>query len=187
MANKYENKEGVHIDVHTDKNGKDHVSFYDKNPKDPSHSSIHVNWDSKTGKGTIIDNTSGSKESTDVSCYLTSACMKHYLGNFKDNCYELTVLRWFRDNYVSKEDIDHYYRIAPIIVKAIEQEEKKDIIYDYIYDNVVDACVTAIENGDYKFAYDRYKSSILSFEETFAKPELQRNLVYSLQKKIKNI
>ena len=76
------------------------------------------------------------KESYSLSnsehCYLTTACMKHYLNNFDDNCYELTVLRWFRDNFVSKEDIEHYYKVAPIIVEAINEEEKSDIIYDYM-------------------------------------------------------
>ena len=59
--------------------------------------------------------------------------MKYFQENFDDNCYELTVLRWFRDNFVSKEDIKHYYEIAPVIVEAINQEEKNDIIYDYIF------------------------------------------------------
>ncbi len=69
--------------------------------------------------------------------------MRHYLNNFDDNCYELTVLRWFRDNFVFKEDIKHYYKIAPVIVEAIDKEQHSNMIYDYIYDNVVDACVTA--------------------------------------------
>ena len=43
--------------------------------------------------------------------------MKYFKENFDDNCYELTVLRWFRDNFVSKEDIKHYYEVAPIIVE----------------------------------------------------------------------
>lgn len=108
--------------------------------------------------------------------------MSHYLTNFDDNCYELTVLRWFRDNFVSKEDIKHYYKTAPMIVEAIEQEEHKDIIYNYIYDNVVDACVEAIENGDYDFAYNRYKESILSLEQTYLKSNLERKLVRTLKK-----
>lgn len=108
------------------------------------------------------------------SCYLTTACMKHYLNKFKDDCYELTVLRWFRDNFVSKEDIKHYYSVAPLIVESIEMEEKKDIIYDYIYDNVVDYCVNQIENGNYENAYLRYKDSILCLENTYAKRKVRK-------------
>lgn len=83
--------------------------------------------------------------------------MKHFKNNFEDDCYELRVLRWFRDNFVMPDDIKHYYQIAPVIVAAIEKEEKSDIIYDYIYDNVVDYCVDSIVAGEYDKAYLRYK------------------------------
>ena len=58
--------------------------------------------------------------------------MKYFQETFDDDCYELTVLRWFRDNFVSKEDIEHYYETAPVIVEAINREEKK-ILYMTIY------------------------------------------------------
>ena len=184
MSDKYKNNEGVYIDVHTDKNGKDHVSFYDKDPSDSSHSSIHVNWDSETGKGSIVDTTSGDKESTDISCFLTTACMRYFQDKFDDNCYELRVLRWFRDNFVSQKDIEHYYKIAPIIVETINKEEKAGIIYDYIYDNVVDYCVEQIEQGNYEAAYSRYKNSFLTLEEQFAKPALVNKFVKTLKLRI---
>ena len=89
-------------------------------------------------------------------------------------------MRWFRDNFVSEEDIAHNYETAPVIVEAINKEEKSDIIYNYIYDNVVDYCVEQIENGNYEEAYSRYKSSVLTFEEQFARPALHNRLVKSL-------
>lgn len=73
-----ENNNGVNIDVHTDKRGKDHVDIYDRNPRDPGHSSIHIDIDTNTGKGSITDTTSGSKETTDTSCYLTTACIRYF-------------------------------------------------------------------------------------------------------------
>ena len=184
MPDKYKNNEGVYIDVHTDKSGKDHVSFYDKSPKDSSHSSIHINWDSENGKGSIVDTTNGNKETTNIGCFLTTACMRYFQEKFDDNCYELTVLRWFRDNFVSREDIEHYYEIAPIIVEAINEEEMSEIIYDYIYDNVVDYCVQQIEQGNYEAAYNRYKNSVLTLEEQFAKPLLQQRFVKTLKRTI---
>ncbi len=114
-------------------------------------------------------------------CYLTTACMKHYSGSFDDGCYELKVLRWFRDNFVSEEDKKHYYKTSPLIVAIISSEANRDLVYDYIYDNVVDYCVTAIENGEYEKAYDRYRSSILSFEEAFIKNGLQEGLLRVLR------
>ena len=169
------------IEVHTDKKGKDHINIYDKDPKDPDHTSIHINWDSKTGKGTIVDTTNGSKETTDVGCYLTTACMRFLNENFDDKCYELEVLRWFRDNFVSKEDVDHYYKTAPIIVEAINNSENPNAAYEYIYNNIVAYCVERIKNGNYEAAYNRYKNSVLALEETYARPYLEARLVRALQ------
>lgn len=115
---------------------------------------------------------------------MTSACMKYFQESFDDNCYELTVLRWFRDNFVSREDIEYYYEVAPIIVENINNEEKSDIIYNYIYDNIVDYCVMQIEQGNYDKAYSRYKSSVLTLEEQFAKPLLQQRFIKALKRTI---
>lgn len=112
--------------------------------------------------------------------------MKYFQERFDDNCHELTVLRWFRDNFVSKEDIEHYYEVAPIIVETINREEQAGIIYDYIYDNVVDYCVEQIEQGNYEAAYNRYKSSVLTLENNFAKPALVNRLVKTLKVQTNN-
>lgn len=166
MSDKYVNEKGVYIETHTDKSGKDHISFYDKSPREKDHKSIHINIDTNTGKGNISDTTSGSKESTDTSCFLTTACMRYFGRDFDDDCYELRVLRWFRDRYVDKEDIEHYYKVAPAIVEAINEDKNAAIIYEYIYDNVVEYCVEQIETENYDDAYARYKDSVTNFERT---------------------
>ena len=112
--------------------------------------------------------------------------MKYFQENFDDSCYELTVLRWFRDNFVSKEDIEHYYEVAPIIVETINKEEKSNIIYNYIYDNIVDYCVEQIEQGNYDKAYKRYRNSILTLEEQFAKNALTNRMIKTLKLKTNN-
>ena len=182
MSDKYKNEKGMYIDVHTDKNGKDHIDFYSSDPRG-EHSSIHINWDSSTGKGSVTDTTSGSKDKSDVSCYLTTACMRHKMDNFDDNCEELQILRCFRDKYVSKQDIEHYYKTAPIVVDAINSIDNNNKIYNYIYENVISACVEAIKKGDYEFAYNRYKNSILTLEEQFARPKLEERLIKTLKLK----
>ena len=156
------------------------IDIYTSDPRG-SHESIHIAVDSDSKSAHIIDTTNGSTEHTDVSCYLTSACMRYFQEKFNDNCYELKVLRWFRDNFVSKEDIKHYYEVAPIIVENINKEVKSNIIYDYIYENVIDYCVLQIEQGNYDKAYKRYKNSVLSLEQQFAKPVLENNLVKTLK------
>lgn len=106
--------------------------------------------------------------------------MNYLEDRYEDNCYELTILRWFRDNFVLEEDINHYYEVAPIIVEAINKEEKSDIIYNYIYDNVVDYCVVQIENGNYTEAYNRYKNSIIALEEQYLKIVSKNRLIRTI-------
>ena len=153
----YVNDNGVEIRVSTDKTGKDHIDIYDKCPADnPEHGSIHITSDIETGSGSITDTTGESKETTDTSCYLTTACMKN-----------------FRDKFVSEEDKKYYYEVAPIIVSEIEKSNNKDKIYKYIYDNVVSYCVNKIEENDFEAAYSRYKNSVLVLEEQLVSPQKQ--------------
>lgn len=177
----YVNDKGVTIKITTDKNGNDHISFYGGEVDEP-HDAAHLNinydkesWTSTTHGPDKSDTSSGSGD-----CYLTSACMNHFQEKFDDNCYELTTLRWFRDNFVSKEDIKHYYEIAPMIVEEINKLENNEKVYTYIYENIVKACVDAIERNDYDFAYLRYKNSVLALEEEYVRPELQKRLVFAL-------
>ncbi len=180
----YVNDKGVTIKINTDKSGNEHISFYggevDK-PHDAAH--VNINYDKESWSSTTHGPDKNDTNSGSGGCYLTSACMKYFQENFDDNCYELTVLRWFRDNFVSKEDIEHYYEVAPIIVESINNEEKSDIIYNYIYDNIVDYCVGQIEQGNYDKAYSRYKSSVLTLEEQFVRPKLEKRLVQVLKLK----
>ena len=177
----YVNDKGVVIKVSEYKDGSGvKIDFYDKSPSDPNHKSIHTHINND-GTYSTQDNVNGSNEKSSGGCYLTSACMRYFQEKFDDNCYELTMLRWFRDNFVSKEDIEHYYKTAPIIVEEINKEEKSGIIYDYIYDNIVDYCVKQIELGNYNQAYNRYKNSILVLEKQFAKPVLEHKLIKTLK------
>ena len=72
--------------------------------------------------------------------------------------------------------------IRNIDKQQIDGQRENNIIYDYIYDSVVEYCVEQIENGNYKEAYSRYKSSILCLEKQFAKPLLEQKLVKTLKR-----
>jgi len=122
-----------------------------------------------------------STENTDIKCYLTTSCRRYFYENFDDNCYELIVIRWFRDNFVSQEDIKYYYKIAPIFVETISKEEKRDIIYNYIYDDIVDYCVEQIEQGNYVQAYNKYKNSLLILKKQIARTIFGKKLVKTIK------
>lgn len=158
--------------------------YYDSDThNDEKHNSTHVKSDlNENWNRTDNDRDHGTQDkSSGTGCYLTTACIKHMQKDFNDSCQELMMLRWFRDTYISKEDIEHYYEIAPIIVNEIEKIEEKNSIYNYIYENVVIACTEAIRKGDYDFAYSRYKNSILTLEEQFARPALEQRLIRILK------
>ena len=48
------NNKGVYIAAHNDKRGTSHVNFYDREPGDGPHESIHINIRSD-GSGTIVE------------------------------------------------------------------------------------------------------------------------------------
>ncbi len=182
----YETKDGGLIRINSS-GDKVRIDVYDGNEREKGgHTRDSINYDTNTGKGSIDSHNKDKSDSSskDVGCFLTSACMKHFEEVFDDNCDELMVLRWFRDNFVSKEDIEHYYITAPIIVSSIDSLEDNSKIYDYIYNYIIRACVSAIKNGDYDFAYDRYKISVVALEDEFAKPALKKEFVKSLKLKI---
>lgn len=169
----------------------DNVNRYQNNG-DGGHSHSHWNDKDDYNKGNDPDQErleSGKTENPSTgeiqdkgNCYLTTACMKHYLNEFDDNCYELRVLRWFRDNFVNSEDINHYYTTAPYIVEGINREEHSDIMYDYIYDNIVDYCVEKIESFEFEDAYKRYKNSMLNFEQLYIEKPVGKKLVKTFNK-----
>lgn len=81
-------------------------------------------------------------------CYITTAVCES-LGR-EDDCYELTLLREFRDDYLlSREQgetiVNEYYDIAPTIVKRINRSEQADEIYQNIWETYLNPCVKLIE------------------------------------------
>ena len=186
----YVGKNGEEFHVTPYSNGSGYkYDYYDRSPYgNAPHNSTHVKSDlNENWSRTDNDRDNGTQDKSSGSgCYLTTACMNHMQDNFDDSCNELMTLRWFRDNFVSKEDIEHYYEVAPIIVETINKEEQSDIIYDYIYDNIVDYCVEQIEQGNYDKTYSRYKNSVLILEDQFAKPVLINRFVKTLKLKTNN-
>lgn len=146
--------------------GHSHEHWNSKNDynqgKDPDQSRIESNDSNNPSIGEVQDN---------GGCYLTTACLIHYKNEFDDNCYELSKLRWFRDKYVSKDDILTYYSIAPQIVKKINSREDSNTLYEWIYNSIVKYCVDKIEKKDYEEAYIRYKDSVKKLAKHLLNPK----------------
>ena len=155
-----------------DKNedGNVRISIYDGDERE-DHSRITINFNENTGTGTIDEHDEeGNKEETaSIGCYLTTACMKHYMDEFDDNCYYLDILRWFRDNLVSKEDKKEYYKVAPKVVETLDSLDNANEVYNQIYTKVIQVCVRLIEYGRYDEAYQIYKGNVLDLQNKFVR------------------
>jgi hypothetical protein len=80
-----------------------------------------------------------SKESGGGGCYLTTACTS--AEGLPDNCYQLEALRDVRDNTLGispegRQLIASYYKLAPKIVRAIDQLPNANAIWKDIYADV---------------------------------------------------
>lgn len=103
-------------------------------------------------------------------CFLTSACIS--AKGLPDDCYELQVLRNYRDNWLSKAEgglaaISHYYIVAPKIVAAIDNLAKRNEIYEMIYNKMIKPCVEFIEQKEYQDAFELYRGMTLQLAERF--------------------
>lgn len=89
--------------------------------------------------------------SSKSSCFITSAVCESF-GKSND-CYELTVFREFRDNWLIKQAdgkalIREYYRVAPHIVEQIKFSPNAREIYIKIWEQYLRPCLYYIEKGD---------------------------------------
>lgn len=96
-------------------------------------------------------------------CYITTAVCGSM--NKPDDCAELTSFRWFRDNWLIKQDfgmsaIYDYYHTAPSIVKAIDSQANHSGEYRRIWSDYLSACFDMIANGNYADCYNKYKAMV---------------------------
>ncbi len=131
-----------------------------RNGRTPVHSASSYRtsrtYSSSTTSRTTSSHTSSNSTRTSNQpkksslCFITTAVCKYF--NKPDDCYELTTLRNFRDNWLvlqpgGKELVEEYYKTAPIIVAAIDSSAEKDTIYMHIWNDYIKPCIKLIELG----------------------------------------
>jgi hypothetical protein len=107
---------------------------------------------------TTIRKRKGYESQSDNGCFITTACVTH--KGLSDDCYELKVLRNFRDTYVTSREegarlIKEYYNTAPLIIEKINSHENINEIYSGLYLEIKKA-VSLIENKMYSAAFELY-------------------------------
>ncbi len=108
-------------------------------------------------------------KSKGFKCYLTTACVQH--RGLGDDCRELTVLRAFRDGYLSAQPhgpalIGEYYRHAPGLVRAISGSPNANRIWEWIY-RVIQGCVRDIARGRPEQAEAAYRVMVAELLAAF--------------------
>ncbi len=119
--------------------------------------------------------TAGTFEEIDAGfhrkwCYITTAVCQN--SGKADDCYELTLLRDYRDGYLSsleqgEELVREYYDVAPTIVKRINRMKEKESIYQGIYQDYIYPCITMIENGKLEECRDLYTKMVRDLQEEY--------------------
>lgn len=103
-------------------------------------------------------------------CFIsTAACEMSGKG---DDCYELNLLRTFRDRYLLKSAdgqalVNEYYDIAPTIVKHINKLENAKQVYEGIWEQYLARCIRFIENNENEACVSLYKEMVLNLKEKY--------------------
>ncbi|GEM_PF-1321020 len=103
-------------------------------------------------------------------CFITTAVCDSF--GKADDCYELTMFRSFRDNWLlnqtnGKDLIDEYYRIAPRIVDKINQLSDSKKIYFDIWEQYLKPCLSYIEKKDYLLCTEKYVEMVQGLKNKY--------------------
>ncbi len=103
-------------------------------------------------------------------CYITTATCKEFGKG--DDCYELTMFRNFRDNWLleqpdGKELVERYYATAPALVEAIDNESDHEKIYQEINDKYLAPCLAYIEKGENESCKALYVEMVNHLESVY--------------------
>ena len=96
-------------------------------------------------------------------CFITTACVEYF--NLEDGCFELELLRSFRENYLLKSikgrKLNNQYKIiAPSIVLELKKDPQISFLIPRVFKSIQQACDMIIL-GRYSLAIEKY------FETTF--------------------
>lgn len=103
-------------------------------------------------------------------CYITTAVCQTF--GKSDTCYELTLLRDYRDHYLSErpdgsEMIHEYYDVAPTIVKHINQRADAADIYRGIWDTYLSPCIRLIETDSNEACCELYREMVYTLKDRY--------------------
>jgi hypothetical protein len=115
------------------------------------------------GVGTVVGGIIGGVLGSSVAskCFITTAVCESQ--DKPDDCYELQILREFRDSYMMlhyPEEVEEYYLKAPNVVAAIKAlpADESEAVFNSLYHVYILPAIYAIESDDPYTAHDIYKT-----------------------------
>lgn len=113
-----------------------------------------------------------SYSSSDSSggCFITSACVESM--GLADNCDELETLRALRDKRKLYDSsfatlVEEYYRIAPLIVSAIDDAPDRVTLYKEIFETMVKPCVAMVKDNRENEAVELYTQKVIQLKRQY--------------------
>jgi len=96
-------------------------------------------------------------------CFITTAICNEF--GKPDDCYELTTLRKYRDEWLAKQTdgtalIREYYAVAPFLVKMIDRQLNHQEIYRFLNAKYLLNCVSLIEKGLFETCKETYMQMV---------------------------
>lgn len=96
-------------------------------------------------------------------CYITTAVCESL--NRPDDCYELNLLRDYRDKYLMQLEegeqlVKKYYDVAPTIVKHINKKPEHTAIYEEIWRTYLSPCIRLIEENENEKCQSLYREMV---------------------------
>lgn len=103
-------------------------------------------------------------------CYITTAVCESLQK--EDDCYELTMFRNFRDNYLlqqkeGKRLIEQYYVTAPLIVEQINLQKDRESLYQAIWRDHLSGCLSLIEAGNDEACMKEYIHMVNQLQDKY--------------------
>ena len=113
---------------------------------------------------------SGTSQKKSSGCFITTAVCQCF--DKSDDCYELTMFRRFRDDWLVKQPdgkalIAEYYATAPAIVSCIDGREHPADIYQQIWQRYLSPCLKHLEQGEYKACKERYIAMVCTLKAKY--------------------
>jgi len=153
------------------------IDYYKSEATDKLADAVVAAWrenfkDNQINRGNFDSINGGFKKRK--FCYITTAVCNS-LGK-PDDCYELSVLRKFRDEWLAlqvggQELIDEYYDTAPVILRQIELSPKSEEVFDKLYKDYIAPCIAYIENDNYEQCKQLYLHMMKSLQRQWGGQE----------------